>query len=792
MTASDLQEDGDRPDGEFATEGSRFRTQALAGRSLSRELGDTVESSALVWMRTLRVRWPSWTSLARIRRPLRRSVPVRLQAQLSDCGPACLAMVLGFHGIDIPIEQLRRETDSGRDGVRARTLLETAQRHGLAGRGVRASLDGLRHLAPGSILFWNFKHFVVLDRVAGDWVHIMDPASGRRRIPLSDAGRMFTGVAIEFEAPLVAARRVSRGARLSLGPWRHLSHFFPRGRIWLAIAGSSLLLLLFGFATPLATAQLVNQFTHGASELGSGQSAIAILTLLAFYFALQVVRQLSLLELQTKADKRVTLGVFQHLLALPYDYFTRRSPGDLLVRVRTSTAVRQALTNSVVSTAFDGVLVFTYLALLLIADLTLATLVLFLAGLQICLLLGAWRRQTYLDADALECRVKAETELHELLAGVTTLKAGGFDLVLGEKWAHAFADELNTRVRSRRHLSLWSAASASLQFCAPLVVLAVAANQVAHGGLTVGEAVAFTALSMGVFVPLTGLVQAGLQTASLKPALVRLGDVLATDVDGDGTEEIDLSDEAGGAVEAQGVGFTYAGGAARVLEGIDLRVASGGFLAILGPSGCGKSTLAVLLAGLQTPTEGQIHFNQTSLATASRSALRRTMSFVNQDSRLFAGSIRDNIAMGSPEATDETIVAAAKTAHIHDEITAMPMRYETLLGPDGAGLSGGQRQRVALARALVRDPRVMILDEATSALDRVTEKRVLSAIVAANRTLIVITHRLAAVTGADEILLMRDGRITARGRHQELFATSTLYRDLTEIQTKPTYEIAAD
>jgi ABC-type bacteriocin/lantibiotic exporter with double-glycine peptidase domain len=200
----------------------------------------------------------------------------------------------------------------------------------------------------------------------------------------------------------------------------------------------------------------------------------------------------------------------------------------------------------------------------------------------------------------------------------------------------------------------------------------------------------------------------------------------------------------------------------------------------VGASGCGKSTLAMILSGLYRPSAGQVLIGAKAFDSIDRASLRRSISFVNQDARIFAGSIRDNITMGAAAEDGDSCdyVRAATIAQIHDEIAAMPMGYETLLGSGGSGLSGGQCQRIALARALVRRPRILILDEATSALDRMTEKKVISGIRKLDCTLLFITHRLAAATDADEICVISDGKIVQRDSHGRLGAQTGLYRDL--------------
>jgi ABC-type bacteriocin/lantibiotic exporter with double-glycine peptidase domain len=678
----------------------------------------------------------------------------------------------------VDITDVRRRLVGGLGGVSARALLQSARHFGALGRGVRVGVGGLGRLRPGSILFWNFNHFVVLEQATSTHVFIVDPAVGRRRLKLSEVADAFTGVALEFEAPLVERAPVRRRRPgVAQSSWRYLSLFVTRDRRWISLVVASFLLIVFNFATPFATSYVVGNAAEGS---GPGQAIVILVSAIVgcvSFALLQILRGLSLVALQSLADRRVTLGVFGHLLSLPYDYFTRRNPGDLGMRVRTSTSVRQVLTNAALSGIFDGALVLFYLTLLLMVDLQFALLSMGLAAVMVAVLVLFWRKQRYLSAEELEHQSIAEGDLLELLDGLQTIKACGLEDTAHDRWSHTVVDEINYRGRSRRNQVIGTAMSATIQFFAPLAVLALGCHRIATGSDSLSAVVGFTTLAVGMFMPLANLVQSALQVAGLGASLARLTDILGTEPEERPADARDLEDVSG-PVEVREVSFSYTGSNTPVLSEVDARFEGGTFTAVLGRSGSGKSTLASVIAGLQIPSSGSVFLSGVPMAEIDRVSLRRSISYISQDARLFAGTIRENITFAQPGAPLDDVIQAAKSACVHEEIMALPMRYNTQLGPGGLGMSGGQRQRIALARGLIRKPQLLVLDEATSALDSATEKAIFDGLAAFDQTLIVIAHRLSVLEAADQVIVVDAGRIAAQGTYEDLVAESPIMRTL--------------
>ncbi|MEV7076530.1 peptidase domain-containing ABC transporter [Streptomyces sp. NPDC093990] len=749
----------------------RFRTQALEHHHGRDGLGPVFGHEPQTWQPdrspAARVR-ALGTALRDLRR--RRNVPVCFQTQVSDCGPACLVMTLRHHGIDVHLDEVRDQVNSGRNGASARTLLDLARRHGLEGRGVRTDVEGLRKLPPGSILFWNFNHFVVLERATEAFTDIVDPAFGRRRLSQHAVSTAFTGVALEFTAPLGETRRPLSGGFGSAGPWHRMRHFLPNAGEFGRIGALSVVLMGLEAALPAALSFLVGHVMTGGRQHMLSLTALVLALVTVVFLTAQLTRAFVLTRRQSLVEKRMTWGVVAHLTSLPYDFFTLHNSGDLAMRARTSSTLTQVLSLSALSAVFDSLLIAGYLVAVLIVDPVLASVVVALITVQIGVMVLAWRRQVRLSHEVLERQTRTQNELVQLLESMTSLKAAGAEGAAAERWSHALIHEINKRQDARRSLSVSTALSRTLQFAAPLAVVVIGIWRVLseHGSL--GGTLAFMALTTALFAPLESVFDTAAQLAAVRPALARLDDVLRAEPEPRGTLGAPSTPGQPAAVSVENVSFTYRGASRPALADARLQVQPGQFVAVLGRSGSGKSTLGMLLAGLYEPGSGTIRVDGRDLAAVDRSAYRRQIGYVNQNAHLFGASIRDNIAFGADDLDHEDLVEAVRLARIHEEITALPMGYETLVNPGGHGLSGGQRQRIVLARALARKPSLLILDEATSALDPALEEEIFEGLLRAGITVIAIAHRLTVLDRADQVFVVRDGRIVESGSPASLRA----------------------
>lgn len=543
-------------------------------------------------------------------------------------------------------------------------------------------------------------------------------------------------------------------------------------------AGISLIL-------PLAVRRVVDGFGQGAELLDQYFGAALLIV------ALLAVGTASRYYLVTRLGERVVAdirrAVFSRVITLSPGFFERIMTGEILSRITTDTTLIQSVIGSSLSIALRNMLILIGgLLMLALTSAKLTGLVLLIVPAIILPIIVLGRRLRGLSRQNQDWIAASSGTASESLLAAQTVQAythearsiGQFTKVTEQSY-----DVALSRIRTR---ALMTAIVIFLIFAGVIGVLWIGARDVREGVMSVGQLVQFVIYAILVAGSTGALSEIWGELQRAAGATERLAELLsATDAISDPATPVALPRPVRGEIGFHGVGFHYPSRPdVSALDGIDLRIAPGETVALVGPSGAGKTTIIQLIQRFWDPEQGQVTLDGIDLRQMRRDDFRRDIALVPQDPVIFAASAADNIRLGRPDASDADVHAAARAAHAHDFISALPQGYETPLGERGVMLSGGQRQRIAIARAILRDAPILLLDEATSALDAESEALVQAAVnrLAEGRTTIVIAHRLATVKKADRIVVFDQGRIVAQGTHQALVAQGGLYARLARMQ----------
>lgn len=709
--------------------------------------------------------------------PLFRRVPVFLQMSRTECGAACLTMILGYYGRTVNIAEVSERCQVGRDGLSALDIVRAARAYGLQVKAVSIQENNLQGVICPAIIHWEFKHFMILERWSPTGVQVVDPAVGRRCLSPQEFSEGFTGVVIMLEpGDGFVHGVVGSSSRITL--LTYLKRFIRQTPGVLAqILLASLLFQLGGLALPLLTKVVIDDIIP--------QRNLNILTILGIGMGLMVLAQLVvsmlrsslLVYLEARLDMQMVPEFFKHLLSLPYGFFLKRSNGDLLTRFVSLAAIQDLMGSYMIWALLDGGFSLAYLIFLFSQSLFYGLVVVFIGLFHVLIFLTTSRLRLQLARDELEKMGAEQGYLNEVLAGVETLKATGMEYRAFARWQNFFLAHLNVSVRRGYISSILETIRGTLQTLAPLVLLWIGAIQVINGTMTVGTMLVLNAVAAAFLSPLVSLVSSVQQVQQVKAHLGRVSDVTEAQQEQHG-QQVQQPPRLRGQIRLEHVSFQYASQSPRVLHNISLTIEAGQKIALVGRTGSGKSTLGRLLLGLYQPTDGDIYYDELPLRSLNYQEVRSQFGIVLQDVSIFSGSIRQNITFDLSEITFEQMKRAAQAADLHDDIMDMPMSYETFVSEDGKALSGGQRQRLALARALVRNPAILLLDEATSSLDVETESVIERNLRKLPCTQIIIAHRLSTIRNADRILVLDDGHIVEQGTHQELIKANRVYARL--------------
>jgi ABC-type bacteriocin/lantibiotic exporter with double-glycine peptidase domain len=454
------------------------------------------------------------------------------------------------------------------------------------------------------------------------------------------------------------------------------------------------------------------------------------------------------------------------------------------MRVDSNSTVREIVTSKSMSAVIDGLFVLLYAVVIFYVSPLLGVITIAMSAAEALVFLCA--RPTYhrLLAADLDKQSKAHSYMVQMLGGMETLKCAGAERLGVEKWSNLYTDQLNVTMRRARTTAYVDGLRGAIASLGPLLILTIGAINVMSGQMSLGMMLAMNSLATSLFGPLSQLVSSALELQLVKSHMDRIDDVLQTPLEQD-RDLVHAPPRLRGHVSVKNLSFKYGDQAPLVVQDVSIEITPGMSVALVGPSGSGKSTLLNILAGLYKPIGGEVTYDGKSLHEMDVRAVRQQIGIVPQHPFIFGGTLRENVALTAPGAQLDRIIASCKVAGLSDDITEMPMGYDTVISDGGGSLSGGQRQRVAIARAVIRNPSLMLLDEATSALDNATEKRVIENLERLRCTRITVAHRLSTVRNADLIVVMDKGRIIEQGNHAHLLAAGGLYARLVAASQNP-------
>jgi ATP-binding cassette subfamily B protein RaxB len=687
----------------------------------------------------------------------KRKLPVILQTEATECGLACLAMVACYFGYQTDLATLRRSFPISLKGATLANIIHASGHLLMAARPLKLELEDMAELRIPSILHWDFNHFVVLKEVGQRSIVIHDPGFGVRRVSMKEASERFTGVALEvWPGPKFKKQEQRQSIRLRdlMGKVTGL------GRSFAQILLLALALEVFALLSPFYLQWVIDNVVVSADRDLLSTLAVGFGMLMLLQQAITGVRSWVLMYMGTTLNIQWRANVFTHLLALPTAYFEKRHLGDVVSRFGSIDQIQRTLTVSFLEAILDGLMTIVTLIMMFIYSPTLAWIAVGAMILYATVRYGWYRPLRLATEEQIIHSAKQQSHFLETVRGVKTIKLFQRHEERRGTWLALLVDQINADLRTQKLQLLYKMINGLLFGTENILIIWLGARLILDGNFTVGVLMAFNSFKGQFDGRVSSLIDKMFEVKMLQLQGERLADIVTTEpetITGKMVAEADVSLKA--TLEVRDLRYRYGEQEEAVLDGLNFKINEGESVAIIGPSGCGKTTLLNVLLGILPPSEGDVFIGGVNVKQAGISKLRQMVGTVLQDDVLFAGSIADNICFFDPHANQPWIEQCADMAAIANDIAAMPMGYNTLVGDMGTVLSGGQKQRILLARALYKRPKILFLDEATSHLDISKEHEVNAAVRALRVTRVIVAHRPETIASANRVMVLANGKI---------------------------------
>ena len=692
------------------------------------------------------------------------------QTTPTECGLCCLYMMLDYFDIPESYFKLKQQVDLGRNGLSLKNISDIASIYGVTCKTYRFAQ------CPETLpvmVFVSDSHFVILEDIRDDVFTIVDPAVGKYVLAKNEFFELSPKFYTEFfydKTTNSSKKIVKRGL---VGRNVKEMIFVNRKDTFLTIL-YTLIFQIITVSIPFFIREIIDGNWVFLKKFGYLESAILLSIIFFFQGGFYFLKNISLVKLQNKFHSAISEKFVTKLLKLPIEYIGKIDKTDIIHRYNGLMIVRELLSERIISIWLDIILMFASISYITYVSIPLGIIlgIVFIVEMMI-FFLSLSIKQEKLGKEVLRQKSSLQT-FFSLMDGLFLFKAKNSEKELLSKWDKSFKDYINSTYDRNRYFNLLGAVNYVITFFVPILLILLFLYYSPNSSS--GELILLYMMVLNFINPINNILNSIDEILYGVKHYERVLEISTLDDELNSTYK--LSEDTDIEINLKNINYQYELNGADVLNGINLKVHSGEFIAIIGKSGSGKTTLAKMLLGYVSPSSGDITYNNIPYSKIDKKDFRDISAFVSQDSPIFDGDVMYNISLGRESVSGEQVIETCKRVSIYDDIMSMPMKFHTLLFRDNPSISGGQKQRISLARELVTTPRILVLDEPTSALDVKTERIIQKNVEALHCTRILVTHRLNTVEKADKILIMDNGKIIDYGNHHYLYKNNEHYCDL--------------
>lgn len=677
-------------------------------------------------------------------------IPMILQTESAECGLACLAMISHYHGYRTDLWNLRQKYPISQKGATLHTLIKIANQMKFITRPLRLELDELSQLRTPCILHWDMNHFVVLKSVSKNKITILDPSVGQKVLTIKDISKHFTGIALEIWADSDFEKKEEK---INIHLFKLIGEIKGLYGSFGQILILTIVLEAFALTSPFFMQWVIDH------AIVSADKNLLITLVIGFGILMFLTQLTSLLQawismyISTTLNVQWKANIFHHLTHLPSSFFQKRHLGDIISRFGAIDNIQATLTTTFLTVILDGMMTaFTLILMFFYSPILtwIAVGAMALYGVLRWIWFTPLKRAT---EEQIIHSAKQSTHFMETMRGIRAIKRFGKEEVRKNTWLTLFVNTINARLYTQKLGLMFGFINGIIFGLENLIIIYIGANLVIDGTFTVGILMAFIAYKNQFGGRISSLIDKFIEVKMLSLHGERLADIVLEKAEKDDFPSlVEQKEVANYDIQVDNLSFSYSDDEPNIINNLSFHIKNKESVAIIGATGCGKSTLISLLIGELKPKSGnikiagKIHHNMAELNAQG------IIACVSQDDTLFAGSLIENISFFDDKLNSEWAENCAIMAGIHDEIMAMPMGYQTLVGDMGNVLSGGQKQRILIARALYQKPKILFLDEATSHLDINKEHQINEMIKSLGITRVMVAHRPETIKSADRII----------------------------------------